>query len=74
MLKLVASSTILICKLGMPNLKGEMMTNKELWPFKPVYDELKIRLASIEDECEPLGLEVNLRNKTEEEMFIALTA
>ncbi|WP_259369870.1 hypothetical protein [Pseudoalteromonas sp. MT33b] len=50
-----------------------MMKNKELWPFKPVYDELKIRLASIEDECEPLGLEVDLRNETEEEMFIALT-
>ena len=49
------------------------MTNKELWPFKPVYDELKIRLAGIEDECEPLGLEVDLRNETEEEMFIALT-
>ncbi len=40
-----------------------MMTNKELWPFKPVYDELKIRLAGIEDECEPLGLEVNLAMK-----------
>ncbi|MEI8617725.1 hypothetical protein P4S63_12565 [Pseudoalteromonas sp. B193] len=50
-----------------------MMTNKELWPFKPVYDELKIRLAGIEDECEPLGLKLNLRNETEEEMFIALT-
>lgn len=57
----------------MPNLKGEMMTNKELWPFKPVCDELKIRLAGIEDECEPLGLELNLRNETEEEMFVALT-
>ena len=48
------------------------MTNKELWPFKPVYDELKIRLAGIEDECEPLGLELNLRNETEEEMFVRI--
>ncbi|WP_259401718.1 hypothetical protein [Pseudoalteromonas sp. SG44-1] len=50
-----------------------MMTSKELSPFKPVYDELKIRLAGIEADCEPLGLEINLRNETEEEMFIDLT-
>ena len=49
------------------------MTNKELWPFKPIYDELKIRLAGIEVECEPLGFEVNLCNEAEEEMFITLT-
>lgn len=49
-----------------------MMINKEFWLFKFVYDELKICLVGIEEECELLGLEFNFCNEIEEEMFVVL--